>query len=478
MVQHLSVKKIIGALTALSLTVLLIYILDISPNKWSGIIMAAYLFIAAAIILGNLKRSLFFLLILSMPLDLGLLLTAGYRSGIANSGIFLSMVDISILGLVALWVIDRKTFNVTGDKRINWDPQLTKPAMCFLGANVLSLLVSGDKTWCIYGIVNVIKLFALFFVVANSIKSQREIRYVMLFLVMGLFFQGSMYLIQHYTQSDFNILGQSQVSSGFYDSTRERGLMGQANVSGNFFSACLLLSMSFYFMKRKPSSKILPGITILFGVCALIVTLTRIAWLSLMVSGMALIMIGLKRKWLKVGAVITILVILIMVIVGFWSSIAARFEKEDKGAAYSRVPTMILMARIIRDHPFLGVGSNNYRDAWWRYLTDDVRDALSSGHNLYLLVFVETGVVGFLTFLWFIYAMLKKGFRTIGSKDVLKSKAAAGASMSIVSICIANLTNGNVAGPLANLLWFLGGFVSAIGVLEKEASVNEVDYGI
>jgi putative inorganic carbon (HCO3(-)) transporter len=467
--QDLPWKKIIAALTGLLFTLLVIYLLDILPNKWSGTIVAAYCFVAAAIILGDLKRSLFFLLILSMPLDQGLLLPAGYQRGIANGGIFLTMVDISILGLISLWVFDRKTFNVTGDEGINWDPQLTKPAMCFLGANILSLLVSGDKTWCVYGIVNVIKLFALFFVVANSIKTEREIRYVMLFLVMGLFIQGSMYLIQHYTQSDFNVLGQSQRSGEFSGETRERGLMGQANVSGNFFAACLVLSISFYFIQRKTLSKVLIGIAIGLGVCALIITLTRIAWLSLIVSGMILMMIGLKRKWLKFRSVIPVLVILIMVVIGFWNSIAERFERDDKGSAHSRVPTIILMTRIIRDHPVLGVGVNNYRDAWEGYLTEDVREALSSGHNLYLLIFVETGLLGFLSFMWLLYAILKKGISTIGSRDFLKSKLAAGASMSIVSICIANLTNGNVTGPLANLMWFLAGVVSAIGrVLEKE----------
>ena len=69
--------------------------------------------------------------------------------------------------------------------------------------------------------------------------------------------------------------------------------------------------------------------------------------------------------------------------------------------------------------------------------------------------------------------------RVLGQRTGLKSKLAAGASMSIFSICIANLTNGNVSGPVANLMWFLAGFVSAIGgVLEKDSSVNEVRYGI
>lgn len=468
MAQGLPWKKITGALLGLLLTLLVIYLLDILPNKWGGMIVAACIFVAGAIVIGDLKRSLFFLLILSMPLDFGLLLVArGY--GQAGQGIFLSMVDISILGLIALWMFDRKTFYVSGDERINWHSQLTKPAMCFLGANILSLLVSGDKTMSVYGIVYVIKLFTLFFVVANSIKTEREIRYVMLFLVMGLFVQGSMYLIQHYTHSDFNVLGQSQFSGEFHGVTRERGLMGQANTSGNFFSACLLLSIGLYFIERRTLSKVLTGITIGLGVCALIITLTRIAWLSFIVCGMILMMIGLKRKWLRFRFLIPVLLLLIIVVIGFWESVAGRFEKSDEGSSYSRVPTMILMTRIIRDHPVLGIGVNNYPDVRKRYLTEDVRGALRDAHNLYLLIFVETGMPGFLSFMWLLYAILKKGIRTIGSKNFLKSKLAAGVLMAIFSIYIADLTNAVGIGPAGNLMWFLVGFMSAIGrVSEKE----------
>ena len=441
--------------------------------------MAAYFFVAAAIILGDLKRSLLFLLILSMPLDFGLLLTARYQSGIANTGIFLTMVDISILGLISLWVIDRKTFNATGDERINWDPHLTKPAMCFLGANVLSLLVSGDKTWCVYGIINAIKLFAVFFVVANSIKTEREIKYVMAFLQISFFLQSAIYIVQHFTGMDFNVLGQSQVSSEFYGSTRERGLIGQANASGNFFSACLVLSISLYFIERRTLGKVLIAITTSLGVCALIITLTRIAWLSFILCSMMLIMLGMKRKWLRFRSLIPVLALLIIVVIGFWDSITGRFEKDDAGSAYSRIPSMILMTRIIKDHPILGVGVNNYVDARNQYVTEDVREALHYAHNLYLLVFVETGIVGFLSFIWFLYEVLKKGIKRIGSKDFLRSKLAAGISMSILGVCVANLTNANGSGPVANLMWFLAGFVSAIGgVLEKDGSVNDVRYGI
>ena len=260
----------------------------------------------------------------------------------------------------------------------------------------------------------------------------------------------------------------------FYGSTRVRGFMG-ANTSGNFFSACLVLSMSLYFIERRTLTKVLIGITISLGVCALIITLTRIAWVSFILSIMILIIIGMKRRWFRFGFLIPVFAILIIVVIGFWGSITGRFEKDDRGSAYSRIPGMILMTRIIRDHPILGVGVNNYIDVRRKYFTEDLRNAPHYPHNQYLLVFVETGIVGFLGFMWFLYEVFKNGIKAIGSKDFLKSKLAAGISISIFGMCVANLSNANSAGPVANLMWFLAGFTSAIGgVPEKEESMKEV----
>ena len=463
-------RRIIAACAGIPFALLSIYLLDVLPNKWTGTIVAAYMFVGGAIILGDLKRSLFFVLIFGIPLNLQLLLSA-YQPRITSSGIFLSVVDISILGLIILWVIGRKSSDVIADNKLFYHSDLTKPALLYVGANIVSLLVSSDKTWCFYGIVNTIKLFAVFFVVANSIRTEREMKYVMSFLVISLFIQSAIYIVQHFTGMDFDVLGQSQLSGEFYGATRERGLMGQANASGAFFSACLVLSISLYFIMRRTLTKVLLGITISLGVCALIITLTRIAWLALVVSSVIVMVIGMKRKWLKFRIVIPILAMLVIVALSFWGSITTRFQKDDAGSAYSRIPSMILMMQIIGDHPLLGVGVNNYIDVKSRYLTDDAEKVLRHPHNLFLLVLVETGLVGFLSFMWFLCKIFKVGMMNIRSKDCLKSKLGTGILLAIFGICVNNLTNGHAVGAVANLMWFLAGIMAVVGRV-----ANEGDY--
>jgi O-antigen ligase len=465
-------KTIGGALLGIGCTLLVLYLLETLPGRWAVAVIAAYVFVMSSVITGDAKRSLFFLLIIGIPLNVDFMVTSRDSARLATNGIYVSIVDIAVIGLILLWSIGKDSNHTTGDGRTEAYREISKAALAYLGVNILSLVVSHDKTWCVYGIINSIKLFAIFFVAGNSIKTKREIKYVCAFILVSLFVQSVIYIVQQHLGSDFDALGKAKPALDFYGSTRVRGFMG-ANTSGNFFSACVVLGMSLFLLERGTVRKVLIGIAIGLGLCGLVLTLTRIAWVSCILCCMTLLIIGLKRRWLRFRLLVPLLVILVIIVMGSWSSIIGRLEKYDSGSAYSRIPGMILMARITKDYPILGVGVNNYADVRGGYVSEDVRDAPHYPHNQYFLVLVETGGVGFLVFMWFLYAVLKNGIKTIGSRDFMKSALAAGISMSIVSVCIANLTNSNEAGPVANLMWFLAGFISAIdGVLGGGSSID------
>ena len=468
-------KKIVGGLVGILLTLLLFYLLDTLPNKWAVTLVAAYVFVMISIIIGDVKHSLFFLLIVGIPLNLQFMLMSRDQARITTGGIFLSIVNISVIGLIFLWVIGKKSNNLEGDERIRYYPRITKPALVFLGANILSLLVSNDKTWCVYGIINVIKLFSVFFVVANSINTKREMKYVMSFMLISLFIQSGIYIVQHYTGLDFNIVGQSQSSGEFYGETRVRGLIGQANASGEFFSACLVTAIGLYFIGRRVAIRALIGITLALGVYALIITLTRAAWLSFALSSMIFVIIGFRRRWVKFRVVVPALVVLIVIIINLWDPITSRFRKDDAGSAYSRIPSMIVMMRMIEDHPILGVGVNNYISERIGYLGEDVRGALRYPHNQYLLVFAETGIIGFFSFMFFLYRIFKEGIRIIKSDDCMVAMLVTGVILSIFAICICMLTDAPAQGPVAVLTWFLSGIVAAAGRIVDEEGFRKGD---
>jgi O-antigen ligase len=469
--QDLPWKKIIGALTGLLFTLLAIYLLDILPNKWSGTIMAAYFFVAVAIIIGDLKRSLFFLLIVGMPLNMEFMVIS--RGQWLMNGAYLSLCDIAVLGLIVLGALKLEGEGDPADFRIQLCPKTTKPALLFLAVSVLSLFVSTDKTWSVFGIIDHMKLFLAYLVVANALKTKRELEYVMSFLVLSLFIQSAAYIFQCYTGVDFDIVGNPQISGFSRGLFRPRGFMRQSNTAGTFFAASLILTMSLYSLKRKISVKILIIVVFVLGVWALIFTFSRGGWSSFLLAGIVFLMIGISQGWMRVRVVAVLSIGVILFLSVFWDSINLRLTYDL--AAKSRISTMEVAWKIIRDHPLLGVGVNAYKDVYDRYITEDLRSegAMSIVHNQYLLVWTEMGVIGLFSFLWFILAFFIETKKSMTSRNNSERILATGIMSSFLAICVAMMTQPANSGTVPMLTWFLAGYIAAVRRVFRDRSSGE-----
>ncbi len=86
-----------------------------------------------------------------------------------------------------------------------------------------------------------------------------------------------------------------------------------------------------------------------------------------------------------------------------YNSVAATSDER-------RVEMQNIAALIIRDHPWLGVGFNNYLLAFDKYTKVGVVDSISV-HNIYLLIAAETGLIGIAFFLLFCAFIVYKGWQ-------------------------------------------------------------------
>ena len=70
--------------------------------------------------------------------------------------------------------------------------------------------------------------------------------------------------------------------------------------------------------------------------------------------------------------------------------------------------------KILKDYPFFGVGLNNYRilfDKYHSYHSTPYEFKIPD--NMYLMILGETGIVGFLAFMLFIFSLFRNAFATI-----------------------------------------------------------------
>jgi len=461
MTAKIELKTIVVVLVGVPFTLLLMYLLQILPSKWALTIVAVYIFVILAMIVGDLKRSLCFLLIVGIPLSMEFMITSRGQ-GLIN-GVFLSLFDVAVLGLIVLWALKLRGSSDSAEFRIQLYPKTTKPALLLLAVSVVSLFVSSDKTWSVFGIINYMKLFLAYFVVANALKTKRELEYVMSFLVLSLFIQSAVYIFQCYTGVDFDVVGNPQISGFSSGLFRPRGFMRQSNTAGTFFAASLILAMSFYSLKKKMSAKILIIVVLALGVWALIFTFSRGGWSSFLLAAIVFLLIGIRQKWIRVRTVVVLSILVILFLSVFWNSINLRLTYDL--AAKSRIPTMEVAWKIIRDYPLLGVGVNAYKDVFDKYITGDLRSegAMSIVHNQYLLVWAETGIIGLCSFLWFILAFFIETKKSMASRDNFERILATGIMSSFLAICLAMMTQPADHGTVTILTWVLAGYISAVG---------------
>lgn len=215
------------------------------------------------------------------------------------------------------------------------------------------------------------------------------------------------------------------------------------------------------------------------GVVAVILSLARGSWLSLLVGAFLIILFG----WAKLSAaerktyfasVCGIVVLALVLLALFSSRIYDRLTGDDEGSALIRVPLMENAARMIEDNLLVGVGLNGYRANMTRY--DETGMFVSQVfpnpvHNVFAHVTSEIGVPGGIIFCLLLLVALFECFKSTQTRDRLLFALALGAAAGIIAFAISAMKEpgslGSVRPPMRTL-FFLFGTVLAGGRLRRQ----------
>ncbi|HEX9960006.1 MAG TPA: O-antigen ligase family protein [Pyrinomonadaceae bacterium] len=215
------------------------------------------------------------------------------------------------------------------------------------------------------------------------------------------------------------------------------------------------------------------------GVVAVILSLARGSWISLVVAVFLIILFG----WIKLSAAerktyfasaCGFVFLAALLLLPFSSKIYDRLTEDDQGSALIRVPLMENAARMIEDNLFVGVGLNGYRANMTRY--DETGIFVSQVfpnpvHNVFAHVTSEIGVPGGIIFCLLILAALYECFKTMTTRDRLLFALALGATAGIIAFVISAMKEPGSLGstrPPVRTLFFLFGTVLAIGRLRRQ----------
>ncbi|MDQ4123382.1 MAG: O-antigen ligase family protein [Acidobacteriota bacterium] len=220
-------------------------------------------------------------------------------------------------------------------------------------------------------------------------------------------------------------------------------------------------------------------IAALAGVVAVILSLARGSWISLLVALMILVMFGWRRlsvneKRRYFVSVFGVFIFASLLLAPFAGRIYERLTEDDQGSALIRVPLMETAARMIEDNPLVGVGLNGYRSNMTRYDETDIFVSQvfpNPVHNVFAHITAEIGIPGGIVFCLLILVSLIECLKTMTARDRLLFAVALGATAGMIAFVISAIKEpgslGSVRPPMRTC-FFLFGIILAASRLRRQ----------
>jgi len=464
---------------------LFILLFTFLPARWGVLCAIGIMVPFIAVLTGDVKRFFLATLVFTLPIQLDITIRhSGHLGGAA--GFIISLYDIILAILYILWISEL----VRNKGRINFFPRISLPFFFLIGMAILSMAKASFPTLSLFEIVQVLKMYLGFLYIANNIKSKKEIQFVVVFLLLGLFLEGVLGLAQYKFDRPFvpSVLGGPE-KLGYIrlgrPLSRISGTWASYNDFAWYLTFMLPISMSLLFSRIKGIYKLMCGLTLVAGIGALICTLSRAGWISFVVAALIVLLLNFSKTKGKTGlnnfsasivAILIIVSIIVTVNPQFFNIVNRRIFSDDYGAALSRIPQMQVASNIIRTHPFLGVGINNYTEVMEQYDTTDIKLTSITRHqvhNIFLQVAAEMGIVGLAIFIWLIFMVYKEGLSYVKISEGPILAIGIGLIGGITAFLIHGLVDAaSLGNHLFLIFWFFTGIIIAVRKIEFEAKYS------
>lgn len=458
--------------------VLALAVLKMAPGmrSWSTYMVVLFSMMAlaslATLVLGDVRRVLLLSLVLSVSLNLAFspMGEVDYHAGGASAGLVLYPFDFPLVALTGLWLLD-----ALGSRKPIHFYSIDVAAILLIIWSTLSVINSLDIQLSVFELLRMTKLYLLSRVVVSNVRRRRDVRDVLVALLIGLLLQSGIAVLQYTVGLDFG-LGLYAVG----DLNRVSGLIGWPNTLGAYAATVVSVAFALWMSDADRRLGLLVRVACIAGFFPLILSFSRGAWISVL-PGVAIgIFLGWRTGWLGTRSLVRLVVIALSFAVVaslFAGSMSVRLMEVDPSMSVvvDRVKLNQVALSMIKAHPLLGVGINTFVDAMGPYDATGVTHYFTEPvHNVYLLVAAETGLVGLGLFLLLMLAAFREGLRAVRTNDRLLSACAIGVLSGLVVLAVSNLADAHLrTDVLYALFWLLIGLIAAIRRIGILASPSE-----
>jgi O-antigen ligase len=461
---HLLVAPAVALALALAVLEAVSYPAPVGP-----LILLAVVAPFVAMIVGNLRLLLLAVVMLDIPFqwDVNLRYSTSAEGLGALGGINVSVTTFAIAGLYALW---SSQLLVSATSTTKPRVRSAGPLLAYIGFSALSVVVARNHALAGYELLLLMQTFLLFVYLASTVRTRREIRFIVTMLVLGLAFESALIIVTEHLGRNWGLLGISSHQTAGVDTGQEYrvgGTLGSANTAASFLAFLLPSAVMLVAAPIGRGSKRLGVVAFFLGVIALILTFSRGGWVAFSVSVVFLAVAGWRRGLISPQKIVLVVIAVLLLAIPFFGPISNRLTGNDLGAARSRLPLVRLATKVIEHHPVFGVGLNNVPLVLPSYAGPEYgRVFLSAVHNKYLLVWAEAGIAAFLAFLWFLAATVRNGMNAWKADDSSLSPIALGLTAGLVGQLVHMNFDIFQSRPQVQLLWVVAALLVAIRVIQ------------
>lgn len=312
---------------------------------------------------------------------------------------------------------------------------------------LLSMLFSPDRTDSLRILLFFFAAFLFCWIVAGMCRTPASLRRLLGFFYVSLLIVCIMGIAQR-------ALGLVSVNASYTDASLNRGVPGRIyssldnpnNLSG-FVQLFLPLAAAYAAGAKRGWQRALLALGLVFPLAALLMTYARAGWLSVMLAAAVFLYCCNKR-------LIPVLAVLALLCVPFLpASVLTRLSTIGSTRDTSTIHRLDIwtgVTNLLLDKGYwltgIGLGPNAFKEVYPHYAVGIARTGAYHSQMLYLELFLEMGVLGFVSFMW---AMLKYAGR-IG-RDIARSTDR---SIRYVLIAVISTFSALALSSIVEYLWF------------------------
>lgn len=301
-----------------------------------------------------------------------------------------------------------------------------------LAVSLLGYFTALNYEMYFYGLGKLIELVLLFLIISRLKFSFLK---VFVSFIFSIFIQALIALGQFFSQTItankyLGIAGQfagqggpSVLEGSFGRWLRAYGGFSHPNILGGFIVIAILFLIALYLQNKKSKCNFLFWMALIILFQALVFSFSRSAGLALILSLVFLFFYLYRQKKLaKIWPILGVLILITAInFVFFQDLIQSRLNGEDRLEIKSRQERQVLEVHakeLLGSNFIFGYGINNYIPAVFNRVDNNLNVwQYQPAHNIYLLVLIELGILGFLIYFSFIFHVLLLALK---SRQILK----------------------------------------------------------